>query len=327
MTAFSCRSDIIRAPGLARPPSHTEVSWPRPTKGSELGSGTIPRRTHSLNCPWCRFKSVWKKTHTQTYTGSLAFFKITTTRMHTTTRRTSYMVSDRDVQLPNVIFQSTLQCASFGKWNERAVRCLLQMIDSTLLSTIDFSSFYVLLCHFRPRDVLRGIFHLFFPRVMRTDAQDEIWMKLSPRKTLLGLKCENKTDKLKWSISNVTHALPLSHDERVCGEGRPSGCNQSAGTISCWSASTTGRRFGEIAVEPPITHCSSACNEWRTKHRRQLNHWHSWNNRQIIYVSTETSIYWLDLSLLVQVFDNKFRLLSSFSLVALCSKLVSSCSI
>ena len=195
------------------------------------------------------------------------------------------------------------------------------MVDSTLLSKIDFSSFYVLLCHFRPLDVLRGIFHLFFPRVVCTDAsaQDEIWMKLSPRETLLGLKWENKTDKLIWSITNITHALPLSHDERVCGEGRPSGCNQSAGTISCWSASTTGRRFGEIAVEPPITHCSSACNEWRTKHRRQLNHWHSWNNRQIVYVSTETSIHWLDLSILVQVFENKFRLLSSFFLVALSS--------
>lgn len=128
------------------------------------------------------------------------------------------------------------------------------MVDSTLLPTIDFSSFYVLLCHFRPLDVLRGIFHLFFPRVMCTDAR-------FPRETLLGLKWKNKTDKLIWSITNITHDLPLSHDERVCGEGRPSGCNQSAGTISCWSASTTGRRFGEIAVEPPITHCSSACNE------------------------------------------------------------------
>lgn len=61
MAAFSCLSDVNSAPGLARPPSQTEVSWPRPTKGSEFGFGTMPRRTQSLSCLWRRLKSVMKK--------------------------------------------------------------------------------------------------------------------------------------------------------------------------------------------------------------------------------------------------------------------------
>ena len=61
IAAFSCFNDVTSAAGLARPPSQTEVSWPRPTKGSEFGFGTTPRRTHSLSCLWRRLKSVWMK--------------------------------------------------------------------------------------------------------------------------------------------------------------------------------------------------------------------------------------------------------------------------
>lgn len=156
MAAFSCLSDVIRAPGLARPPSQTDVSCPRPTKGSELEFGTIPRRTQSLSCLWRRLKSIWKKNN------------------HLALSRAFY----------------------------------------------EFLS----------------------------------------------------------KIANLIEPSPLSQEVRLWGQGWASGWSQSAGTISRWSASTTGATNGGIAGKPPSTHCSKTCKECRMWYRRQLNHWHSWNN-------------------------------------------------
>ena len=43
--------------------------------------------------------------------------------------------------------------------------CFLQFVVEDL---IDLFSLYVLFSHFRPRDVLKGIFLLFFHKLMRT---------------------------------------------------------------------------------------------------------------------------------------------------------------